>query len=328
MIRLSLLFVLLIRFNLMAQNIYPVVGSIERKDPQIDLLVSPNAKIEVLSNGFIWTEGPLYIEEGDYWLFSDIPQNSIFKWDEKEGVKVYLNPSGYTGTVPRGGEPGSNALILDLQKRLVLCQHGDRRMARMLAPLDKPVSLFESIAGQYMGKKFNSPNDAIFDSKGNLYFTDPPYGLVKNADDPSKELPFQGVFKVKPNGEIKLITDKLARPNGIAFSPDEKILYVSNSEFPASWHSFELDEDGNILSQKVFYTPGDNEGKGAPDGLKVDPHGNIWATGPGGLWIFSPDAKVLGRIRTGEATSNCAFNKDFSVIFLTCDDYIMRVKLK
>jgi len=312
----------------MAQNIYPVVGSIERKDPQIDLLVSPNAKIEVLSNGFIWTEGPLYIEEGDYWLFSDIPQNSIFKWDEKEGVKVYLNPSGYTGTVPRGGEPGSNALILDLQKRLVLCQHGDRRMARMLAPLDKPVSLFESIAGQYMGKKFNSPNDAIFDSKGNLYFTDPPYGLVKNADDPSKELPFQGVFKVKPNGEIKLITDKLARPNGIAFSPDEKILYVSNSEFPASWHSFELDEDGNILSQKVFYTPGDNEGKGAPDGLKVDPHGNIWATGPGGLWIFSPDAKVLGRIRTGEATSNCAFNKDFSVIFLTCDDYIMRVKLK
>ncbi len=326
--RLSLLFVLLIRFNLMAQNIYPVVGSIERKDPQIDLLVSPNAKIEVLSNGFIWTEGPLYIEEGDYWLFSDIPQNSIFKWDEKEGVKVYLNPSGYTGTVPRGGEPGSNALILDLQKRLVLCQHGDRRMARMLAPLDKPVSLFESIAGQYMGKKFNSPNDAIFDSKGNLYFTDPPYGLVKNADDPSKELPFQGVFKVKPNGEIKLITDKLARPNGIAFSPDEKILYVSNSEFPASWHSFELDEDGNILSQKVFYTPGDNEGKGAPDGLKVDPHGNIWATGPGGLWIFSPDAKVLGRIRTGEATSNCAFNKDFTVIFLTCDDYIMRVKLK
>ncbi len=312
----------------MAQNIYPVVGSIERKDPQIDLLVSPNAKIEVLSNGFIWTEGPLYIEEGDYWLFSDIPQNSIFKWDEKEGVKVYLNPSGYTGTVPRGGEPGSNALILDLQKRLVLCQHGDRRMARMLAPLDKPVSLFESIAGQYMGKKFNSPNDAIFDSKGNLYFTDPPYGLVKNADDPSKELPFQGVFKVKPNGEIKLITDKLARPNGIAFSPDEKILYVSNSEFPASWHSFELDEDGNILSQKVFYTPGDNEGKGAPDGLKVDPHGNIWATGPGGLWIFSPDAKVLGRIRTGEATSNCAFNKDFTVIFLTCDDYIMRVKLK
>lgn len=312
----------------MAQNIYPVVGSIERKDPQIDLLVSPNAKIEVLSNGFIWTEGPLYIEEGDYWLFSDIPQNSIFKWDEKEGVKVYLNPSGYTGTVPRGGEPGSNALILDLQKRLVLCQHGDRRMARMLAPLDKPVSFFESIAGQYMGKKFNSPNDAIFDSKGNLYFTDPPYGLVKNADDPSKELPFQGVFKVKPNGEIKLITDKLARPNGIAFSPDEKILYVSNSEFPASWHSFELDEDGNILSQKVFYTPGDNEGKGAPDGLKVDPHGNIWATGPGGLWIFSPDAKVLGRIRTGEATSNCAFNKDFSVIFLTCDDYIMRVKLK
>ncbi|MEY3322003.1 MAG: hypothetical protein RLZZ417_1586 [Bacteroidota bacterium] len=312
----------------MAQGIYPTVGSIERVDPKINQLISQNAKIEVLSNGFIWTEGPLYIEDGNYWLFSDIPQNSIFKWDEKEGVRLYLNPSGYTGTLPRGGEPGSNALILDHQKRLVLCQHGDRRMARMLAPLDRPSAAFESIAGQYKGKKFNSPNDAIFDSKGNLYFTDPPYGLVKNAEDPSKELPFQGVFKVKPNGEIKLITDKLARPNGIAFSPDEKILYVSNSEFPASWHSFELDEEGNILNEKIFYTPGENEGKGAPDGLKVDPKGNIWATGPGGLWIFNADAKVLGRIKTGEATSNCAFNKDYSMLFLTCDDYIMRVKLK
>lgn len=326
--RLLTLFILILSFKLMAQGIYPTVGSIERIDNQINQLISQNAKIEVLSNGFIWTEGPLYIEDGNYWLFSDIPQNSIFKWDEKEGVRLYLNPSGYTGTLPRGGEPGSNALILDQQKRLVLCQHGDRRMARMLAPLDRPAAAFESIAGQYKGKKFNSPNDAIFDSKGNLYFTDPPYGLVKNAEDPSKELPFQGVFKVKPNGEIKLITDKLSRPNGIAFSPDEKIMYVSNSEFPASWHSFELDEEGNILTEKIFYTPGENEGKGAPDGLKVDPQGNIWATGPGGLWIFNTDAKVLGRIKTGEATSNCAFNKDFSVLFLTCDDYIMRVKLK
>jgi gluconolactonase len=322
------LFILISSFKLMAQGIYPTVGSIERTDSQINQLISQNATIEVLSNGFIWTEGPVYIADGNYWLFSDIPQNSIFKWDEKEGVQLYLTPSGYTGTVPRGGEPGSNALILDHQKRLVLCQHGDRRMARMLAPLDRPAATFESIAGHYKGKKFNSPNDAIFDSKGNLYFTDPPYGLVKNSEDPSKELPFQGVFKVKPNGEIKLITDKLARPNGIAFSPDEKILYVSNSEFPASWHSFELDEDGNILSEKVFYVPGENEGKGAPDGLKVDPQGNVWATGPGGLWIFSPEAKVLGRIKTGEATSNCAFNNDYSVLFLTCDDYIMRVKLK
>jgi gluconolactonase len=314
--------------NSMAQNTYPTVGSIERIDPQINQLISPNAKIEVLSNGFIWTEGPVYIEDGAYWLFSDIPQNSIFKWDEKGGVQRYLSPSGYTGTVPRGGEPGSNALILDEQKRLVLCQHGDRRMARMRAPLNRPTATFETLAGQFNGKKLNSPNDAIFDSKGNLYFTDPPYGLVENVDDPSKELSFQGVFKVTPEGTIKLITDKLPRPNGIAFSPDEKILYVSNSEFPASWHSFELDETGNILSEKIFYTPEKYEGKGAPDGLKVDPHGNIWATGPGGVWIFNPEAKVLGRIKTGEATSNCAFNADYSVIFLTCDDYIMRVKLK
>lgn len=326
--RLFLFLIITVSFKLMAQKTYPFAGKIERIEPEVNRLISPEAQIEVLSNGFIWTEGPLYIEDGDYWLFSDIPQNSIFRWDEKNGVQLYLKPSGYTGTIPRGGEPGSNALILDSQKKLVLCQHGDRRMAGMLAPLDKPSATFESIAGHYKGRKLNSPNDAVFDSKGNLYFTDPPYGLVKNVDDPSRELTFQGVFKCNPKGEITLITDKLARPNGIAFSPDEKILYVSNSEFPASWHAFYLDEEGKILSEKVFFIPGENEGKGAPDGLKVDQQGNIWATGPGGLWIFNPDGKVLGRIKTGEATSNCAFNKDYSVLFLTCDDYIMRVKLK
>lgn len=322
------IFFLLFSFNVMSQGTYPTTGSIERIDPKMNSLIAPNAVIEVLSNGFIWTEGPLYIEDGDYWLFSDIPQNSIFKWNEKEGVRLYLTPSGYTGTVPRGGEPGSNALILDPNGQLVMCQHGDRRMARMSAPLKEPSAVFESIAGQYLGKKLNSPNDAVYDSKGNLFFTDPPYGLVGNSDDPTKELPFQGVFRCSPQGDIKLITDKLARPNGIAFSPDEKIMYVSNSEFPASWHSFSLDEMGNVVNESVFFVPGDNEGKGAPDGLKVDPQGNVWATGPGGLWIFSPEAKVLGRILTGEATSNCAFNKDYSVLFLTCDDYIMRVKLK
>ena len=322
------IFILLLSFNAMSQGTYPTTGSIERLDPKMNSLIAPNAVIEVLSNGFIWTEGPLYIEDGDYWLFSDIPQNSIFKWNEKEGVRLYLKPSGYTGTVPRGGEPGSNALILDTKGQLVMCQHGDRRMARMSAPLKEPSAVFESIAGQYSSKKFNSPNDAVYDSKGNLFFTDPPYGLVGNSDDPAKELPFQGVFRCSPQGDIKLITDKLARPNGIAFSPDEKIMYVSNSEFPASWHAFSLDEMGNVLNERIFFVPGDNEGKGAPDGLKVDPQGNVWATGPGGLWIFSPEAKVLGRILTGEATSNCAFNKDYSVLFLTCDDYIMRVKLK
>lgn len=312
----------------MSQGIFPTTGSIERMDPKMNRLIPENAKIEVLSNGFEWSEGPLYVEDGDYWLFSDIPKNSIFRWDEKNGVKLFLSPSGYTGIIQRGGEPGSNALIFDKKGHLVMCQHGDRRMARMKAPLNNPSPNFETIAGQYLGKKFNSPNDAVYDSKGNLYFTDPPYGLVGNAEDPSKELDFQGVFRCNPKGNIKLITGKLARPNGIAFSPDEKILYVSNSEFPASWHAYNLDGEGNVVNERVFYKPGDNEGKGAPDGLKVDPSGNIWATGPGGVWIFSPEGHVLGKIKTGEATSNCAFNKDFSTLFLTCDDYIMRVVLK
>ena len=307
---------------------YQTTGSIERIHRSIDQLIAKDAVIEILAEGFTWSEGPLWIEDGKYLLFSDIPPNVINKWSEEEGVTRFLFPSGYTGRTERGGEPGSNGLVLDAKGKLVMCQHGDRKMARMLPPLSRPNAMFETIIDNYQGKKFNSPNDAVFDSKGNLYFTDPPYGLEENMDDPKKELDFQGVFRYSSDGQLTLISDQMSRPNGIGLSPDEKTLYVSNSDGDARlWMAFELNEDGEVISQSVFYDATDDELSGYPDGLKVDKKGNIWATGPGGIIIFSPEAKILGRIKTGQATSNCAFDTEEKTLYMTCDDYLMRVKL-
>lgn len=307
---------------------YPTTGSIERLDDALDQLISPDATIEILANGFTWTEGPLWVPAGDYLLFSDIPANRINKWTEAEGVVSYLEPSGYTGDTPRGGEPGSNGLLLNMDQQLVLCQHGDRRIALMNSPLDTPKASFTSLAAQYEGMRFNSPNDAVYDRQGNLYFTDPPYGLEGKMDDPAKEAPFQGVYRLAPDGNIKLITDQMSRPNGIGLSPDEQTLYIANSDGAAKlWMAYTIDQLGDVLDHKEFYNATDQSAKGYPDGLKVDPKGNVWATGPGGLWVFSPAGKVLGKILTGEATSNCAFDADYQTLYLTCDDYLMRVRL-
>jgi len=308
---------------------YPTTGSIERLDTKINELISENAKIEVLAEGFTWSEGPVWIENGQYLLFSDIPPNRIMKWSEKDGLSLYLTPSGYTSKIERGGEVGSNALILDKNNSLVLCQHGDRRMAKMITPLNDPKPIFETIVDKYEGKRFNSPNDAVYDSQGNLYFTDPPYGLEKNMDDPTKEIDFQGVFRYSNTGQLSLISDKITRPNGLGLSPDEKILYVGSSDpKKAIWMAFELNEDGTVVDERLFYDATGSEGKGLPDGLKVDKKGNIWATAQGGVWVFNAAGKVLGKIKTGEATSNCAFNSDQSVLYMTCDDYLMRIKLQ
>lgn len=309
---------------------YPTTGSIERLDPRLDKLLPKDAKIEVLAKGFIWTEGPLWIKEGNYLLFSDIPNNRIVKWSVAEGAKDYLIPAGYTGSVPRGEELGSNGLILDPQGRLVLCQHGDRRMARMDAPLAQPAPKFTTLAGKYDGKRLNSPNDACYHSKGALYFTDPPYGLVKRMDDPAKELDFQGVFRLATDGTVTLLTKLVTRPNGIAFSPDETKLYVASSDPDKPiWMVYDMKADGTIGGAKVFYDASKQVAaklKGLPDGLKVDVRGNVWATGPGGVLVFSPDGTLLGTIKTGEATSNCAWGDDGTILYMTCDDFLMRIK--
>jgi len=309
---------------------YPVAGSIDRLDPEINKLIPEDAVIEVLAEGFEWSEGPVWIEDGEYLLFSDIPPNKVFKWKKGEGISEYLFPSGFTGTEDRGGEEGSNGLILDHQGRLILCQHGDRRVAYMDAPLSDPKPLYLTIVDHYEGKRLNSPNDAVVKSNGDIYFTDPPYGLEGNGDGPSKELPFQGVFRWSSDGKIVLLSDIQFRPNGIAFSPDEKTLYVANSDPEnAVWMAYDVTADGLTENPRVFYDVTSLVGKekGLPDGMKVSRKGYLFATAPGGVMVFSPDARHLGTIRTNQATANCTFNKDESALYITADMYLMRVSL-
>lgn len=309
---------------------FPNTGEIEKLTAQLDQFISPGTLPQIIAEGFDWSEGPLWIEDQKMLLFSDIPPNSIYSWTEKDGKQLYLKPSGYTGDKERGGEPGSNGLLVNKEGQLVLCQHGDRRLAKMDAPITAPAAQFITLTDSYDGKRFNSPNDATYNSKGELYFTDPPYGLEGNVNDPSKELPFQGVYKLGLDGETVLLTDEMTRPNGIALSPDEKTLYVANSDpKQAIWMAFDITENG-VENGRVLFDATSMVGperKGLPDGLKVHKSGNLFATGPGGVLILSPEGKHLGTILTGQATSNCAFNEDQSQLYMTADMYVMRIDL-
>ena len=303
---------------------------IERLDPAMDELVAKDAKIEILAEGFDWTEGPVWVADGNFLLFSDIPPNNILQWKEGQGAALFLHPSGYTGMVERGGEVGANGLLLDPQGRLVLCQHGDRRMALLDSSLDNPKPNYVTLVDRYEGKRFNSPNDAVYHSNGDLYFTDPPYGLEHRMDDPAKELDFQGVYRLSKDGTVTLLTKEMSRPNGIAFSPDEKTLYVANSDPKmAIWKAFDVKEDGTIANGRVLLdvTHWVESKPGLPDGLKVDNKGNLFATGPGGVFVISPEGKHVGTIVTGQRTSNCAFGEDGKSLFMTADYYLMRLKL-
>lgn len=305
------------------------LGSIERHDPAFDELIPKDAAIEILAGGFEWSEGPVWVPEpnGGYLLFSDIPRNMIWKWSAKDGLKEYLKPSGYTGTEKfTGREPGSNGLALDKEGKLVLCMHGDRRMAKLVD--DKFVTLVD----KFEGKRLNSPNDLAFKSNGDLYFTDPPYGLPKVEKDPAKELDFHGVYRLDTQGKLTLLTKELSRPNGIAFSPDEKTLYVANSDSAkAIWMAYPVKDDGTLDAGKVFFdaTPLVKERKpGAPDGLKVDKDGNVFATGPGGVLVFDKTGKHLGTLATGVPTANVAWGDDGSTLYVTADKQLVRVKTK
>jgi gluconolactonase len=306
------------------QSAWGALGTIERLDPALDKLLPRRAVIEKLAEGFDWSEGPVWMK--DYLLFSDVPLNTIFKWDQRTGISIFVQPSGYTGAAPRGGEPGSNGLTHDKQGRLIACQHGDRRVARW------ENGKFVAVADRYDGKRFNSPNDVVVKSNGDIYFTDPPYGLPENVDDPTKEIPFQGVYRVSASdSKVTLLTDEVTRPNGLAFSPDEKTLYVASSDpKKAIWISYPVKADGTLGAGRVFFdsTSMQSGKKGLPDGLKVDKSGNLWATGPGGVLIISPAGKHLGTLATGEATANCAWGDDGSTLYITADMYLCRVRTK
>jgi gluconolactonase len=328
----TLLLIICMAQSVYSQNSYPTIGKIVRLDPRLDNLLSADTKIEVLATGFIWSEGPAWVKgttpESSYLLFSDVPQNTVYKWSEKEGLTTFLKPSGYTGTGFYSNEPGSNGLTINKLGQLVSCEHGDRRVSAMPLTGGGKVTL----ADRFQGKPFNSPNDVVQHSGGAYYFTDPPYGLPKQENDPGREMSWSGVYRIGTDGAVTLQTKELTRPNGLAFSMDEKTLYVAQSDPErAIIMAYPVLADGSLGAGKVFFdaTPMVKQGlRGLPDGLRIDKKGNVWATGPGGVLVFAPDATLLGRIDTGEATANCTFGNDGTVLYLTSDMYLCRVKVK
>jgi gluconolactonase len=301
-------------------------GRIVRLDPRIDRLIPPAARLEKIADGYAWLEGPAWNRQGGYLLFTDIPDNAVHKWQPGRGTSLYIKPSGYTGSLPFAGrEPGANGLAFDRDGRLVLAEHGDRRVARLEADGRKT-----TLAARYLGRRLNSPNDLVFKSNGDLYFTDPPFGLPAAFDDPAKELDFQGVYRLKPDGELTLLTRDLKAPNGIAFSPDEKTLYLTDVDPKRSaWLAYEVKEDGTLGAGRVLFdaTAISGPGRGAPDGVKVDRDGNLYGAGPGGVFVIAADGTHLGTVVTGVATANVAWGGDGSTLYVTAGTAVYRIRL-
>jgi len=303
----------------------PTLGSVVRHDPALDALLAPDARLEVIAAGFDWSEGPVWDKAGRRLLWSDVPANTIYQWSpEKEGHSVFLRPSGFTGLRNGSREPGSNGLAFDAGGRLLCCEHGDRRLSA-LTPGGGKITL----ADRYDGKRFNSPNDLCVHSGGAIFFTDPPYGLPKGPADPHRELPWCGVYRLDPDRTVTLLTKDLERPNGIALSPDERTLYVAQSHRPALCiFAFPLGSEGTLGERRTVFDCSELAARfpGSADGLKVDRDGNLWATGPGGVLVLTPDGKLLGHLLTGQRTANCAWGDDGATLYITADYYVCRVK--
>jgi gluconolactonase len=302
-----------------------VAVKITSLDPRFDRLVPKDAKLERIADGFTWVEGPVWHKQGGYLLFSDIPTNTVYKWKSREGVSLFLKNSGYSGTTPYAGkEPGSNGLTFDPQGRLVLCRHGDRQIGRL-----ESNGTIVSLADRYDGHKINSPNDLVFTSNGDLYFTDPPFGLPMAFDDSGKA-PVQGVYRLSKDGTVTLLISDIKAPNGIAFSPDEKTLYVSDVDPKrAAWLAYDVQSDGTVTNGRVFFdaTRWRKDLYFGPDGFKVDRQGNIFGARPGGLSVIASDGTLLGTIETGRPTSNVAWGEDGQTLFITGGSSVYRLRL-
>ncbi len=303
------------------------LGRIERLDAGLDRYVDRDTPIEVLAGGFTWTEGPVWVtgEEESHLLFSDIPRNSIFRWSPSRGIELYMQPSGYTGVSYYGLEPGTNGLAIDPEGRLTMCEHGDRRVSVLTTDGGK-----RTLADSYEGQRLNSPNDLVFDSDGVMFFTDPPYGLPERAEDRRREMDFCGVYRLDSDGALTLLTKELDRPNGIGLSPDEKTLYVAQSDPDRPiWMAYPLRDDKTLGEGKLLFSaaPYMDEFPGLPDGLAVAPDGTIFGSGPGGIYVISPKGKLLGRLITGGRTSNCALADD-GHLYITADKNLCRVRIK
>lgn len=314
-------------------------GQIERLDRRVDALIPADVKIERVATGedFKWTEGPVWIHAG-YLLFAEIPGNRICKWTPGDGVTVWMQPSGYKGQNPYGGpEPGSNGMTLDPKGRLTVAGHAQRDVWR-LETLD-PHGTVTVLAETYEGKRLNSPNDLVYKSDGSLYFTDPPYGLRTQSDhDVQKELRVNGVYRLpnaadqKPGtradeAKLQLLVKDLARPNGIAFSPDEAYLYVDNSEPKKIWMRYPVKADGTLGPGTLFADATADTSPGSPDGMKVDRDGNVYSAAPGGVWIFAKDGTHLGTLRVPEKVGNLAWgDADAATLYITASTSVYRVR--
>jgi gluconolactonase len=302
----------------------PQAGSIDRVDPALDAIVPAEAKIEKLAGGFAFTEGPIWFKQERYLLFSDIPGNAIHKWTPDGKVALFRKPSGYDrNDAPPGAFIGSNGMTLDQQTRLIICEHGNHRVTR----LEKDGSL-TVLADQWEGNRLNSPNDIVQKSNGDFYFTDPPYGLVKQDQDPKKELDFNGVFRIS-NGKLHLLYKGVARPNGLAFTPDEKHMYLNNSDpHNKICLRFDVRDDGSLANEKVFFDLTKESKDGVPDGMKIDQKGNVYSTGPGGVWIFSAEGRHLGTIHPPETPANLHWGDgDSKTLYITARTGLYRIKL-
>ena len=315
--------IILMSINIHSQN--ETIGYVERIHDDINNYISVESKIEVLARGFSWSEGPVWSKKLNSLLFSDVPNNIIYKWSEANDLEIFLNDIGYSGIVPNSKKGGTNGLTIDSKGNLIICMHGDRRISKIENWDSKNVV---PLITTYENKIFNSPNDLIFNSKDELFFTDPPYGLSGDNDN-LKELDFNGVYKYKSNGEIKLLIRDLSRPNGISLSNNEEILYVANSDKknPVIM-KYELTDEG-VESPKVFFDGKDLVKKeiGLFDGLKVHPSGLVFATGPGGVLLIKEDGTHIGTIKTELRSANCSFDDDFKYLYMTSHKYLTRIKL-
>lgn len=314
----------LINLSVISQDKF--IGSVERLSPEIDNLIEKSAKIEILADGFEWSEGPVWSSQLNSVLFSDVPENVIYSWNEDKGLGTFTRPIGYSGKVPNLKKAGTNGLTIDADGNLIICMHGDRKITRLeKLNINRKVTLVNSFDGNLL----NSPNDLVYDSKGNLYFTDPPYGLLEGDNDKLKEIEFNGVYKVSPNGDIEVLVKNLTRPNGISISNDEKILYVANSDKnnPVIMQ-YDLSEEG-AKNPSIFFDGRELTKKdiGLFDGLKVHPTGNVFATGPGGVLVIKENGDHIGTIRTEVRTANCAFDENFQYLYMTSDMFLTRIKL-
>ena len=325
-----LLFLFIQFFTGYAQENKPGIGTIEFISSELSKFVKKDAKVEIVAEGFQFTEGPLWLEKEQMLLLSDVPGNTIYKWTEAGGKEVYVRPGGYTDTAKRGGFMGPNGLTLSYDGKLLVCQHGDRRIAIMDAPLNKPQSKFITAAGAYNGKRLNSPNDLFLTSGGDLYFTDPSYGFERGARDPKKEIAYQGVYRMDKAGNLKLLIDTIEQPNGISVFPDGKKMIISNSDNRKKmWYTYDISSDGSLTNAKLFYDVSNEKAPGVCDGLKIGKNGNVFAAGPGGIWIFTKAGKLIGKISiNGVTASNCALTSDNKTLFITATQYLLRVKMR